>query len=182
MSHKDNNKDVSYLWQLSPGMRVNVEFMYLVFTGESYIRQLRSLCDVFQALFNSLVHWFKPDSGSECVVAVWTVRCMQATSFLILFIILTHRGIVLHGLSLFPGWKQNKYVTCKKQRPEAFAAEISQASNQTFSDLFIFDLQKQHQSTIAASIMLKSVMPDSNILWHCDLQRQHQWTVEEQVC
>ena len=38
-----------------------LEFMYLVFTrmpGESYLRQLRSLllrlCDVFQALINSL--------------------------------------------------------------------------------------------------------------------------------
>ena len=102
-SHTWTTTKMCYLRQLSPGICVNVEFMYFVFTGESYIRQLRPLCDVFQALFNSLVHLFKPGSGSECVVAVWTGRCMQATSFLILFIILTHRCVVLHGLSLFPG-------------------------------------------------------------------------------
>ena len=54
-SHKHNNKDLSRLRYLSPGMPVStrsinileevpqVEFMYLVFTGISYRRRLMSL-------------------------------------------------------------------------------------------------------------------------------------------
>ena len=80
MSHKHNDKDLTLVQHLSPGMKVKIQgtetppevhlrvyrcWSFIFFThmpGEGYHRWLRSLllclCDVFQGLSNSLVCWF----------------------------------------------------------------------------------------------------------------------------